>query len=96
MLLGSSVMAQHYSNVKSKFRFYPVPITFGHPGTGKTTAFKCCLAMMGLLPQRLWLSGTKQMFIQILCNGYMLLGIDDPNSQIAISELVMSLFGCGT
>lgn len=93
MLMGSSVMALHYNTVKSKFGFCPVPVAFGHPGTGKTTALKCCLGMMGLLPQRLWSSGTKQMFTQILCNGYMPLGIDDPNSQIAISELVMSLFG---
>jgi len=71
----------------------PVPIAFGQPGTGKTTALKCCLLMMGLLPQRLWSSGTKQMFSQLLCNGWMPLGIDDPNSQVAISELVMSLYG---
>ena len=49
--------------------------------------------MMGLLPQRLWSSGTKQMYRQILCNGCMPLGIDDPNSQVAITDLVMSLYG---
>ena len=93
MLIGSSIMALHYTSVQSKFGFCPVPIAFGQPGTGKTTALKCCLSMMGLLPQRLWSSGTKQMYRQILCDGCMPLGIDDPNSQVAISDLVMSLYG---
>ena len=95
MLMGSSVMALHYNTIKAKFGFCPVPVAFGYPGTGKTTALKYCLSMMGLLPQRLWSSGTKQLFSQILSSarGYMPLGIDDPNSQVAISELVMSLYG---
>ena len=53
MLMESSVMALLYNTVKTKFGFCPIPIAFGHPRTGKTTALKCCLSMMGLLPHRL-------------------------------------------
>ena len=93
MLIGSCVMALHYNTVKDELGFCPVPIGFGNPGAGKTTALKCGLAMMGLLPHRLWSNGTREMFVQLCCTGYMPLGIDDPKSQSTISELVMTLFG---
>ena len=93
LMIGSCAMALHYNTVKDKLGFCPVPIGFGNPGTGKTTALKCGLAMMGLLPHRLWSNGTREMFVQLCCAGYMPLGIDDPKSKAIISELVMTLFG---
>ena len=93
LLIGGCAMALHYNAIKAEMGFCPVPIGFGNPGTGKTTALKCGLAMMGLLPQRLWSNGTREMFIQLCSTGCMPLGIDDPKSQAVISELVMALYG---
>ena len=93
LMIGSCVMALHYNTVKDKLGFCPVPVGFGNPGTGKTTVLKCGLAMMGLLPHRLWSNGTREMFVQLCCTGYMPLGIDYPKSKTMISELVMTLFG---
>ena len=93
LLIGGCAMALHYTTIKDKLGFCPIPIGFGNPGTGKTTALKCGLAMMGILPQRLWSNGTREMFVQLCCNSYLPLGIDDPKSKPIISELVMTLFG---
>lgn len=92
LTIGATCIALHYKTVMEKFEFCPVPLVFGSPGTGKTTAAKCGLAMIGVLPQRFWSHGTKEMYSQLCSDGFLPLLIDDPRSQNAISGLVMSLY----
>lgn len=93
LLVGGCTMALHYVSIKKELGFCPIPIAYGNPGTGKTTSLKCGLSMMGLIPQRLWSNATKELLVQLCCNGYMPLGIDDPKSKSSISDLVMTLYG---
>ena len=92
LTIGATCIALHYKTVMEKFEFCPVPLVFGSPGTGKTTAAKCGLAMIGVLTQRFWSHGTKEMYSQLCSDGFLPLLIDDPRSQNAISGLVMSLY----
>ena len=71
MLMGSSVMALHYSAVESKFGFCPVWSPWNWKDNCIEVLWDYCHS-----------GGTKQMFSQLLCNGCMPLGIDDPNSQV--------------
>ena len=58
MVMGSCIMALHYNTILSKFLFRPIPLAFGEPGTGKTTALRCGLAITEAHPARFYSKGT--------------------------------------
>jgi len=82
----------HYLTLQAKFGSCPIPIIFGPLGTGKTTALHCGLSMMGITESRFWSGGSKEKYLQLCCDSYLPLGIDDPHSKAAISDLCMALF----
>lgn len=92
-VIASFGLALHYTTIQQKFKFCPVPIAFGKPGTGKTTALKCGLAILGALHHRFWSCATKEMYVNLCSDGYLPLGLDDPKSKAVISDLCMSLYG---
>ena len=93
MLAGACCMALHYKQIVRKFLFCPVPIAFGKtPGTGKTTALCCGLSPLGVYPSRFVSKATYEKYSDLCCSSYLPLGIDDPKSKSAISDLVISLF----
>ena len=92
MVLGACTMAFHYLTIQAKFGNCPIPIIFGPPGTGKTTALRCGLSMIGIAESRFWSGGSKDKYLQLCCDSYLPLGIDDPHSKASISDLCMALF----
>ena len=90
--LAAFIKALHYDTIKSKFKNCQMPLIFGCPGTGKTTVAKCGLAMIGALPQRFWSQASKEMYMNLCCNGNLPLLIDDPMSKQAISNLAVALY----
>ena len=92
LALGACAMALHYNTVMKNYMNCPIPIICGSPGTGKTTALRCGLSLLGAYPQRFWSHATKEKYVSLCSNSSLPLGIDDPRSQAVISDLVMSLY----
>jgi len=92
LALGACAMALHYNTVMKNYMFCPVPVICGLPGTGKTTALRCGLSMLGAYPQRFWSYATKEKYFSLCSSSSLPLAIDDPKSQAIISDLVMSLY----
>lgn len=93
MVAGSCCMALHYKRILNKFLFCPVPIAYGKTsGTGKTTALCIGLSPLGVFPSRFVSKATYEKYADLCCASYLPLGIDDPKSKSAISDLVVSLF----
>lgn len=91
-LISSFALSLHYSTIVEKYKFCPVPIGFGKPGTGKTTALKCGLSMLGVLENRFWSCATKELYLCLCSTDHLPLGLDDPKTQGIISDLCMSLY----
>ena len=92
LALGACAMALHYNTVMKNYMNCPIPIICGSPGTGKTTALRCGLSLLGAYPQRFWSHATKEKYVSLCSSSSLPLGIDDPRSQAIISDLVMSLY----
>jgi hypothetical protein len=92
MVMGACAMAMHYHTILKKFLFCPVPIAFGNSGTGKTTALRCGLAMCGVYPTRFYSKASLEKYNDLCSDSHLPLGIDDPRSRAAISDLTMALF----
>jgi len=67
-LVSSFALSLHYLTIVEKYKFCPVPIGFGKPGTGKTTALKCGLSMLGILENRFWSCATKELYLCLCSN----------------------------
>lgn len=90
--LAAFAKALHYETIKKKFKNCQMPLIFGCSGTGKTTVAKCALALTGSLPNRFWSQASKEMYMNLCCNGSLPLLIDDPSYKQAISNLAVALF----
>ena len=91
LVLGSTALALHYTAILDKCLYCPVPLIFGGPGTGKSTALRCGLSLLGCM-RRMFSKGTKEKYASLCCNTTLPLVIDDPRSQNTISDLVISLY----
>ena len=91
LLFGACAMALHYEAILAKYMNCPVPIAFGVSGTGKTTALRCGLALVGG-SNRFFSRGTKEKYLDLCCNGTIPIGIDDPSFQKDIDVLCLDLF----
>ena len=93
LVVGSFAMALHYRTIVQQFLFCPVPLAFGRSsGTGKTTAMRCGLALLGVHPSRLFSRATYEKYSNLCATSYLPLGVDDPKSKSTISDLTVSLF----
>lgn len=59
---------------------------------GKTTMAKCGLAMIGALSQQFWSQASKEVYMNLCCNGNLPLLIDDAASKPTISDLAVALY----
>ena len=92
LLIGACAMALHYETILSKFLSCPVPIAFGPSGTGKTTALRCGLSLIGAYPDRFFSHGTKEKYLELCSTMSFPIGIDDPSFQKDVDKLVVDLF----
>lgn len=91
LLFGSCAMVMHYHTILEKFMFCPVRIVCGQSGTGKTTALRCGLAICGSHPARFYSKASLKRY-DLCSDSHLPLGIDDPRSRAAVSDLTMALF----
>ena len=99
LTMASGIIVLHYRLFQKKLTFCPVPLAFGSSGTGKTTALKCTLGMLGIASNRLYCDVTKEKIVDLCCQSGMPLGVDDPRSKGNISNLLITLYngaGVGT
>ena len=76
-------MALHYQTILSHFFFCPIPLALGHSsGTGKTTAVRCALSIVGAHPARFYSKGTTEKYADISAK----------SSLPFASDLVVALF----
>ena len=92
LVLGATAMATHYSTIRDLGFHCPVPLIFGSPGTGKTTALRSGLSLLGCTEQRMFSKATKEKYASLCSTTTLPLIIDDPRSKDSISDLVMSLY----
>lgn len=92
LVLGATAMATHYSTILGKFLYCPVPFIYGHPGTGKSTVLRCGLSILGCAEQRFFSKATKEKYASLCSESRLPLVIDDPRSQNAVGDLVMTLY----
>ena len=91
LVMGSCAMALHYNTILGKFLFCPVPLAFGESGTGKTTALRCGLSIVGAY-RRFFSKATVEKYAELSSDSCLPFGIDDPKSRAAISDLTIALF----
>lgn len=99
LTMASSIIVLHYQQMQGRLSFCPIPLAFGSSGTGKSTALKISLAMLGIFYHRFYCSITKEKIIDLCCSSGVPLGVDDPQSKGDISNLMISLYngaGVGT
>lgn len=89
---NSGIMVLHYQLMQKRVSFCPIPLAFGSSGTGKTTALRCALGMMGIVSTRLYCSITKEKIVDLCCSSGIPLGVDDPQSKGDISNLIIKLY----
>ena len=93
LVIGGFAMALHYRTIITKFLFCPIPLAFGRSsGTRKTTAMCCGLSMLGCHNSRLLSKASYKKYADLCTSSYLPLGVDDPKSKAAISDLTVSLF----
>ena len=82
----------HYKSFIKRMKSCPVPIGCGPSGTGKTTALHCGLSLLGADDLRLFhhLSPAKAIPLCSLTN--LPLGLDDPDTKVNFSSLIIDLF----
>lgn len=93
LLTASCVMAMHFPLLIDLFHFCPVPLAYSiASATGKTTALTMALAVVCAYPARFLCKASFEKYMELCCTSYLPLGVDDPKSQSAISDLAVALF----
>ena len=92
LTVSSVILTLHYQMMLKKLKFCPIPLAFGQSGTGKTTALRCGLSLLGIHDSHFFSKVTKEKILQMACYSGVPLGIDDPQSQGDISRLLIDLF----
>lgn len=92
LVVGACIMSTHYSVIMGRYLNCPVAIAFGESGTGKTTALRCGLSVVGAYPNRFFSRGTKEKYLELCSNSSIPIGIDDPSVQKDVDSLILDLF----
>ena len=92
VFLTSGILVLHYQLFQKRLTFCPVPLAFGPSGTGKTTALRCAMGMLGVSDTRMYCSITKEKIIDLCCQSTLPVAVDDPKSRGEISNLIVALY----
>ena len=95
LLMASAAMVVHYRSFISKFKFCPIPIAFGEPGCGKTTALHIALALLGIDLVRFISKASREKIVHMCCTSSLPLGVDDPHSKQDVCKTAIELFNGG-
>ena len=92
LLIGSTVLALHYTSFIDKFNYCPIPLAVGASGTGKTTALHSAFSLMGAQKSRVYSKATREKIFSMCCDSGVPVGVDDPHSRTDISKLFVELY----
>ena len=78
-----ATLTLHFETVREVLNNFPVPIFYGEPGTGKTTALRCVMAALGALGalDHIYSKVTSASIRVTLSQSSVSVGIDDPSSK---------------
>lgn len=89
--LAAGALTLHYDSVKEVLNNFPVPVLYGEPGTGKTTALRCAMAAIGA-PDNIYSKVTAASVRASLSRSSIPIGIDDPSSKKDAEEVAVQLY----
>ncbi len=93
-------MALHYESFIDRMTICPIPFGYGAgSGTGKTTALRCGLSLLGAENFRFFHHLTPAKAMQLCSLTNIPLGLDDPDFRSQFSSLISDLYNgakCGT
>lgn len=92
LALGATAMALHYSTIIKHSHHCHIPFLTGPSGTGKTTALRSGLSLIGAQEKRFFSRGTKEKYSQHCCESSFPIGCDDPLSEAHTGQLVVDLY----
>ena len=92
LTIASTVMAMHYRRFIQNLSNCPIPIAFGGCGSGKTTALKCSLALLGAHTTRFFREISAPKIAEMCSVTDIPLGVDDPDSKSGLHKVIMDLF----
>ena len=95
LALGASCMLFHYGTILKENLCCPVPLLCGGVGTGKSLALRCALSLYGAHTQAFFARGTKEKYLLHLANSSIPIGIDDPQSNKSLGELIVEIYSGG-
>ena len=98
LVIGGVVMSLHFRSVVEEFSGCPIIVALGPPETGKTTAIRAGLSLVGVKEH--YVKGTQAFFRQRAAMSTLPFGIDDPpqvsrNSNLDINDLIIDLYNGG-
>lgn len=89
--LAAGALTLHCETVREVLNNFPVPVFYGEPGTGKTTALRCVMAALGA-PDHIYSKVTSASIRATLSQSSVPVGIDDPSSKKDAEEIVVQLY----
>ena len=92
LALGATAMALHYSTIIQRNHHCHIPFLTGPSGTGKTTALRSGLSLLGAHEQRFFSRGTTEKYSIHCCESSFPIGCDDPLSEVQTGQLVVDLY----
>lgn len=92
LMMGAAVMGLHYKTILLMYQSCPIPLAFGPSGTGKTTALRCALSVVGAHNTRFFSRATLPKLIDVCSKSSIPIGVDDPSFQKHIDNLSIELF----
>ena len=91
LTLGATAMALHYLTLIQRNHHCHIPFLSGASGTGKTTALRSGLSLLGAHEKRFFSRGTKEKYTLHCSESTIPVGCDDPVSELHTGQMVVDL-----
>ena len=89
---SGAVMALHYQSFIAKIKNCPITLAYGSSGTGKTTAIRCGLGLLGADESRFFHKVSPAKAFELCSVTSIPMGYDDPDTKTGFSSLIIDLF----
>ena len=99
LVIAGVVMSLHYESIVAMFSGCPIVVALGPSETGKTTAIRAGLSLVGVMQH--YVKGTNAFFRQRAMLSTLPFSIDDPpkstarNSSVDVNELIIDFYNGG-
>lgn len=90
--MAGAVMTLHFYAFIDKLKSCPILLAYGSSGSGKTTALRCALSLLGADDLRFFRELSPAKVSQLCSITNIPLGLDDPDTKGGFSRTIMDLF----